>query len=145
MAYRCAMAGASVSMQGSQTRHDTSQTNSTLRHCTTMPLQMGMEEGPRSKAVCVSGLQYCQNGCEKISLILLLSDLVSLFVWHRLPVSSLQTFSVPEVPCHGSEGYPPLPILTGFVVVRVVMGQFLYNVSISVSSFFLSFFLSFLV
>jgi len=25
-----------------------------------MPLQVGMEEGPRSKAVCVSRLQHCQ-------------------------------------------------------------------------------------
>jgi hypothetical protein len=38
---------------------DISSTYSTLRHCTTMPLQVGMEEGPRSKAVLVSGLQYC--------------------------------------------------------------------------------------
>ena len=29
-------------------------------HCKAMPLQEGMEEGTRSKAVCVSGLQYCQ-------------------------------------------------------------------------------------
>ena len=29
-------------------------------HCKAMPLQVRMEEGPRSKAVCVSGLQYCQ-------------------------------------------------------------------------------------
>jgi hypothetical protein len=31
----------------------------TPRHCTAMPLQVGMEEGPRSKAVHVSGLQHC--------------------------------------------------------------------------------------
>jgi len=37
--------------------------------------------------------------------------------------------------------YPPHPVLTGFAVVKVVMGQFLYNLSTSVSSFFPSFFL----
>ena len=34
-----------------------------------MPLQVEMEEGPRSKAVRFSGLQYCQYSQEKISLI----------------------------------------------------------------------------
>ena len=38
--------------QGSQTCPDTSSTYSTLRHCKAMPLQVGMEEGPRPKAVC---------------------------------------------------------------------------------------------
>ena len=42
---------------GSQTCSDTSSTYSTLRHCKVMPLQVGMEEGPRSKVVCVSRLQ----------------------------------------------------------------------------------------
>jgi len=40
--------------------HDMSCTYSTLGHCKAMPLQVGMEEGPRSKAVCVSQLQYYQ-------------------------------------------------------------------------------------
>jgi len=39
-----------------------------------MPLQVEMEEGPRSKAVYFSGLQYCMNIQKKISLITLLSD-----------------------------------------------------------------------
>jgi hypothetical protein len=47
--------------QSSQTCRDMSRAYSTLKHCKAMPLQMGVEEGPRSKAVCVSGLQYCQN------------------------------------------------------------------------------------
>ena len=34
-----------------------------------MPLQVRIEEGPRSKAVRVGGLQYCQYSQEKISLI----------------------------------------------------------------------------
>ena len=46
--------------KGSQTCPDTSSTYSTLRHFKAMPLQVGMDEGPRSKAVCVSRLQYCQ-------------------------------------------------------------------------------------
>ena len=46
--------------QGSQTCPDTSSTYSILRHCKAMPLQVGMEEGSRSKAACVRGLQYCQ-------------------------------------------------------------------------------------
>jgi len=41
-----------------------------------MPLQVGMEEGPRSKAVRISGLQYCLYSYEKTSLITLLLDLV---------------------------------------------------------------------
>jgi len=41
-----------------------------------MPLQVGMEEGPSSKAVRISGLQYCLYSYEKISLITLLLDLV---------------------------------------------------------------------
>jgi len=39
-----------------------------------MPLQVEMEEGPRSKAVHFSRLQYCQYNQEKISLITVLSD-----------------------------------------------------------------------
>jgi len=39
-----------------------------------MPLQVRIEEGPRSKSVRVGGLQYCQYSQEKISLITLLSD-----------------------------------------------------------------------
>ena len=54
-----------------------SSTYSTLRHCTAVPLHVRMEEGPRSKAVRVSGLRYCQYSQEKISLITLLSDHVS--------------------------------------------------------------------
>jgi hypothetical protein len=46
--------------QGSQTCSDISSTNSIPRHCKAMPLQVEMEERPRLKAVCVSGLQYCQ-------------------------------------------------------------------------------------
>jgi len=55
-----------------------SSTYSTLRQLTAMPLQLRMEEGPRSKAVRVSGLRYCQYSQEKISLITLLSDHVHL-------------------------------------------------------------------
>jgi hypothetical protein len=44
--------------QGSQTCPDTSRTNSILRHHKAMSLQVEMEEGPRLRAVCVSGLQY---------------------------------------------------------------------------------------
>jgi hypothetical protein len=44
--------------QDSPTCPDTSSTYSTLRQCKAMPLQVGMGKGPRSKAVCVSGLQY---------------------------------------------------------------------------------------
>jgi len=51
-------------------------TYSTLRHCKAMPLQVGMEERPRSKGVCVSGLQYCQYSKEKINLFTLFSDLL---------------------------------------------------------------------
>jgi len=39
-----------------------------------MPLQVEMEEGPRSESDHFSGLQYCQYSQEKISLITLLSD-----------------------------------------------------------------------
>ena len=46
--------------QGSQTRTGKSITYSTLRYCKTMALQVGMEEGPRSKPVCASRLQYCK-------------------------------------------------------------------------------------
>ena len=46
--------------QGSQTRPDIALKCSTMRHCTATPLQMGMDEEPRSKVVSVSGLQYCQ-------------------------------------------------------------------------------------
>jgi len=76
MAYRCAMFRASFSWRGSQTPPDMSSTYSTLRHCTAMPLHVRTEEGRRSKAICVSGLRYCQYSQEKISLITLLSDLV---------------------------------------------------------------------
>jgi hypothetical protein len=64
--------------RGSQTPPDMSSTYSTLRHCRAMPLQMKIEEGTRSKAVRVGGLQYCQYSQEKISLITLLSDHVCL-------------------------------------------------------------------
>ena len=47
--------------QDSQTHPYPSSTYSTLYHCKAMPLQAAMEEGPRSKAVCVSRLQYCQH------------------------------------------------------------------------------------
>jgi hypothetical protein len=47
------------SWRDSQTRPDMSCTYSTVRYCTAMPLQLGMEEGPRSKSVHVSELQYC--------------------------------------------------------------------------------------
>jgi len=46
-----------------------------------MPLQVRIEEGPRSKAVRVGGLQYCQYSQEKISLITLLSDHVRLNIF----------------------------------------------------------------
>jgi hypothetical protein len=62
------------SWRGSQTPPDMSSTYSTPRHSTAMPLQVEMEEGPRSKAVRVRGLQYCQYSQKKISLITLLSD-----------------------------------------------------------------------
>ena len=48
-----------------------SSTDSTMWHCTAMPLQVEMEEGPRSKAVRFSGLQYCQYSQEKIIVSLL--------------------------------------------------------------------------
>ena len=64
------------SWRGSQTRLDTSGTYSTISHCKAMPLQVGIEEGSRLTAVCVSGLQYCQYSQKKISLITLLSELV---------------------------------------------------------------------
>jgi hypothetical protein len=54
-----------------------SSTYSTLRDCTAMSLQVRIEEGPRSKAVRVGRLQYCQYSQDKISLITLLSDHVS--------------------------------------------------------------------
>ena len=41
-----------------------------------MSLQVGIEEGSTSTAVCVRGLQYCLYSQKKISLITLLSDLV---------------------------------------------------------------------
>jgi len=47
-----------------------------MSHCKAMPLQVGIEKGLRSTAVCVSGLQYCQYSQKKISLITLLLDLV---------------------------------------------------------------------
>ena len=57
-AVRCSMLP--FLQQGSQTCPETSSMNSLLRHCKAIWLQVGMEEGPRSKAVCVSGLQYWQ-------------------------------------------------------------------------------------
>jgi len=45
-----------------------------------MPLQVEMEEGPRSKPVHFSGLQYCQYSQEKISLITLLSEHVRMYI-----------------------------------------------------------------
>ena len=62
-----------------QTRLEMSGTYSKMSHCKAMPLQIGIEEGLRSTAVCVGGLQYCQDGQKKISLITLLSDLVNNF------------------------------------------------------------------
>jgi hypothetical protein len=62
--------------QGAQTFPETSSTFSAPRHCKAMPLQMGMEEGTRPKAVCVNRLQYCQYSYEKVNLVSLLSDLV---------------------------------------------------------------------
>jgi hypothetical protein len=56
-AARCSVL--TFSWRDSQTRPDMSCTYSTLRHCTAMPLQLGMEEGPTSKSVRVSGLHYC--------------------------------------------------------------------------------------
>jgi hypothetical protein len=47
-----------------------------MGHCKAMSLQVGIEEGSRSMAVCVSGLQYCQYSQKKINLITLMSDLV---------------------------------------------------------------------
>ena len=67
--------------QGSQTRPDVSRTYCTLRHCKVLSLPVGMEEGPRSKAVCASGLEYCQYSYEIINLVTLPSDLARL----RLP------------------------------------------------------------
>ena len=49
-----------------------------------MPLQIGIEEGSRSKAICVGGLQYCQYSQKKISLITLLSDLVLRKIVHQV-------------------------------------------------------------
>jgi hypothetical protein len=72
VAYRCMMFRASISWRVSQTRFDTSSTYSTIRRCKAMPLQVGIEEGSRSTAVCVSGLQYYQDSQKRISLITLL-------------------------------------------------------------------------
>jgi len=47
-----------------------SRTYFALRHCKGMTLQVGMEEGPRSKAACVSGLQYCNYSEKKINSLL---------------------------------------------------------------------------
>jgi hypothetical protein len=44
-------------LQVSQTCHNTSSTYSTLWYCKAMPLQVGMEEGPKSKSICVRGLR----------------------------------------------------------------------------------------
>jgi hypothetical protein len=81
------------SRRGSQTPPDMSSTYSTLRHYTTMPLQVRIEEGPRSKAVHVGGLQYCQYSQEKISLITLLLDHVYLLLHLISPV--LEHFNCP--------------------------------------------------
>jgi hypothetical protein len=48
-----------LSWRGSQTPPDMSSTYSTLRHYIAMTLNVGMEKGPRSKAVRVNGLKYC--------------------------------------------------------------------------------------
>jgi hypothetical protein len=55
----CTMFCASISITRFTNTYDMSSTYFTLRHCKAKPLQVVMEEGPRSKAVCVSGLQYC--------------------------------------------------------------------------------------
>jgi len=68
------------SWRGSKTRLDTWGTYSPMSDCKAMPLQVGIEEGLRSTAVCVSGLQYCQYSQKKISLITLLLDLVYTFL-----------------------------------------------------------------
>jgi hypothetical protein len=71
--------------QGSKRRVDTSGTYSTMRHCKAMPLQVQIEEGLRTTAVCISGLQCCHYSQEKISLITSLSHQVWLlftkFLW----------------------------------------------------------------
>jgi hypothetical protein len=68
MAYRCAMFHASIS---------TTRFSNTSWHVRYLlhneALQLGIEGGSRSTAVCVRGLQYCQYSQEKISLISLLS------------------------------------------------------------------------
>jgi hypothetical protein len=44
--------------QVSQTPPDMLRTYFTQRHCKAMLIQVRIEEGPRSKTACVSGLQY---------------------------------------------------------------------------------------
>jgi hypothetical protein len=78
------------SWRGSQTPPDMSSTYDTLRHYTAMPLQVRIEEGPRSKAVRVGGQQYCQYSQEKISLITLLLDTYKHSdFWHKIICSVL--------------------------------------------------------
>jgi hypothetical protein len=54
-----------------------------------MPLQVGIEEGSRSTAVCASGLQYCQYSQKKINLVTLMSDLVCAYILCTLTFRSL--------------------------------------------------------
>jgi hypothetical protein len=64
-AYHCEMFVLPCSWRSSQTPPDMSSTYSTLRQCTAMPLQVGMEEGPMSKAVWARrkliSLLYCRT------------------------------------------------------------------------------------
>jgi hypothetical protein len=56
--------------QGSQTHPDVRSTYSTLRHCKAMPLLVGMEEGPRSKAVVLGGCSIASTARRKLILLL---------------------------------------------------------------------------
>ena len=78
-----------------------------------MPLQVGIEEGSRSTAVCVSGLQYCQYSQKKISLITLLSDLVALLsLWAVRPVQSLNACTRVHFTLSIVTYLPPKPSVT---------------------------------
>ena len=84
-----------------------------MNHCKSMPLQVGIEEGSRSMAVCVSGLQYCQYNQKKISLITLLSDLVSNdFRWQKRALTSLVTWTDAVKGNHRNMFFPELLLFT---------------------------------
>jgi hypothetical protein len=81
-----------------------------------MPLQVGMEQGPRPKAVRVRGLQYCQYSQKKISLITLLSD-------HVLLLIAVRNVRYLDHSATGTHCYVGLATLSTFILLRATSEQ----------------------